>query len=202
MIRKGDTFEDTNGERYEALSRYDEDRRLGSGHYDRGWLGRALSDGLVSRGELYSVPDIRIVGPVEQPRRRLSLEVDRQPGHRRMLDEAALVQELRLYALTSSEPLYRMMLQGAQAIAKAAIRADHYDEDRAMRVAVRIALEVPKHYMRDIGATETVRSGRLSRAEQIELAQLLLHDWIIPHIKVDLRPEIESKYGRLPPGLR
>ena len=202
MIRKGDTFEDTNGERYEALSRYDEGNRLGSGHYDRGWVGRALSNGLVSHGELYSVPDIRIVGPVEQQRRRLSLDVDRRPGHRRMLDDAALVQELRLYALSSSEPIYRMLQQGADAIAKAAIRANHYDEDRAMRVAVRIALQVPQHYMRDIGPTEIVRSERLSRAEQIELGQLLLHDYLLPHIKIDLRPEIESKHGRLPPGLR
>jgi len=116
--------------------------------------------------------------------------------------QADMVHELDLFATSSSERIYRKLVEAARLIAKRSIRSGVYDAQTSFDIVYLVAAQVPAEYLRDIGANYYVPSTHLPDTVIGELAHGLFHDWVIPHIQVDMRDDLERHFGgRLPRGL-
>jgi hypothetical protein len=103
--------------------------------------------------------------------------------------EESEVEELVLYATTSSEPVYKAMRQAAFALGKRQYQGT-YEEPKALILMKHIADLAAREYAKEFG------TGRQN--PRAAAARELLRRWVQPHIDVDIKPELEAKYGRKP----
>lgn len=108
------------------------------------------------------------------------------------VNDSAEAEELVIFATTSSEPIYKKLRQAAYALGKRLYQGT-YVEEKALVLMKHIADAAAKQYAREYGGSW---NSMFSPKVRAAAAARLLHEWVLPHIDVDIKRDLEAKYGQ------